>query len=203
MSKMEESQSGREELKNQSGTSEIKKRSGVVKRKKQIGAAETKSRSGLAGKIICGIAIICSAASLVYSGIEIVKLRKAQNLRDSIVLDEYGSYTSREDVAAYIYKYGHLPANFMTKLEADLSGWIGGSLDAILPGKVIGGDRIYEEYNKSLAVEDITGRYYRECDINNIGKAERGSERLIYSNDGMIYYTPDHYKSVELLYDGR
>ena len=88
----------------------------------------------------------------------------------------------------------------MNKQEAELAGWQGGSLEAVLPGKCIGGDRIYEEYSANLNIVDETGRYYMECDVNSFGKNGRGSERLVYSNDGLVYYTADHYKTMELLY---
>ena len=69
-----------------------------------------------------------------------------------------------------------------------------------LPGYAIGGDRFHDSYRSDLPLPKATGRYYRECDVNTQGKPDRGSERLIYSNDGLVYYTPDHYESIILLY---
>ena len=115
-------------------------------------------------------------------------------------IDEDGSYTGKEEVALYIHTYGHLPSNFITKDEAELLGWESseGNLDEVAPGKSIGGDRFgnYEEL-----LPDENGRKYYECDINYDG-GYRGSERIIYSNDGLIYYTNDHYETFEMLYDG-
>ena len=112
--------------------------------------------------------------------------------------DEDGSYTTKEDVALYIHTYGHLPPNFITKKEAQAAGWSGGSLDRVLPGMCIGGDR-FGNYEGLLP--KAKGRQWTECDINTLGAKSRGAERIVFSNDGLIYYTPDHYESFELLYD--
>ena len=117
---------------------------------------------------------------------------------DEVPPDEDGSYTTKEDVALYIHTYGHLPPNFITKKEAQAAGWSGGSLDRVLPGMCIGGDR-FGNYEGLLP--KAKGRQWTECDINTLGAKSRGAERIVFSNDGLIYYTPDHYESFELLYD--
>lgn len=111
--------------------------------------------------------------------------------------DENGSYTSRDDVALYIHTYGHLPQNFITKKEARELGWSGGSVEEYAPGKCIGGDH-FGNYEGLLP--DKPGRSYTECDIDTLGKSGRGAKRIIFSNDGLIYYTDDHYASFTLLY---
>ena len=111
------------------------------------------------------------------------------------VLDEGGSYTTKEDVALYIYIYGQLPENFITKEEARKLGWEGGGLEDYAPGKCIGGDR-FGNY-EGLLPED---RDYTECDVDTLGKDSRGAKRIVFSEDGLIYYTEDHYESFELLY---
>lgn len=113
------------------------------------------------------------------------------------VPDESGSYTSRDDVALYIHNYGHLPQNFITKKEARELGWDGGSVEEYAPGKCIGGDH-FGNYEGLLP--DKPGRSYTECDIDTLGKSGRGAKRIIFSNDGLIYYTEDHYASFTLLY---
>lgn len=112
-------------------------------------------------------------------------------------LAEDGSYTSKEDVALYIHLYGHLPENFITKKEARSLGWEGGSLEPYAPGKCIGGD-YFGNYEGLLP--EKKGRKYTECDIDTLGARSRGAKRIIFSNDGLIYYTDDHYESFELLY---
>ena len=116
---------------------------------------------------------------------------------EEALLPEDGSYTSKEDVSLYLMTYGHLPFNFVTKDEAEKAGWNGGSLEYVLPGKCIGGDRFG---NREGQLPKAKGRTWRECDINTLGKRSRGPERLVYSNDGLIYYTPDHYETFTRLY---
>ena len=111
--------------------------------------------------------------------------------------DEDGSYTTAEDVTAYLIAYGHLPPNFITKQEARAAGWQGGALEPYCPGKCIGGDRFA---NREGQLPTAKGRVWTECDINTLGAKSRGPERLVYSNDGLIYYTEDHYESFTLLY---
>jgi hypothetical protein len=113
------------------------------------------------------------------------------------VLEEDGSYTTAEDLVLYLQTYGHLPPNFVQKGAARAAGWDGGSLEAIMPGKCIGGDSFG---NQEGLLPRAKGRSWRECDINTLGKKSRGSERLIWSNDGLIYYTGDHYESFTLVY---
>lgn len=112
-------------------------------------------------------------------------------------LSEDGTYTAAEDVALYLHLYGHLPGNFITKKDARALGWSGGGLDGYADGKCIGGDR-FGNYEGLLP--DAPGREYRECDIGTLHAASRGAKRLVYSNDGLIYYTEDHYESFTLLY---
>ncbi|MDO4850756.1 MAG: ribonuclease domain-containing protein [Actinomycetota bacterium] len=113
-------------------------------------------------------------------------------------VDENGSYTSKEDVALYLHTYGHLPGNFISKTKAKRAGWVAseGNLDQVCPGKSIGGGR-YQ--NDEGALPDAKGRTWTECDIGYSG-GRRGPERMIFSNDGLIYYTPDHYRHFERLY---
>lgn len=115
----------------------------------------------------------------------------------STTLDKDGTYTSKEDVAAYIHTYGQLPQNFITKKDAKKLGWPGGSLEEYAPGKCIGGD-FFGNYEGLLPTKK--GRKYYECDVDTLGKSKRGAKRIIYSNDGLVYYTEDHYESFELLY---
>ncbi len=112
-------------------------------------------------------------------------------------IDEDGSYTSKEDVALYIRTYGKLPGNFITKKEAEKLGWTGGSLEKYAPGKCIGGDR-FGNYEELLPTK--SGRQYTECDIDTLGKKSRGAKRIVFSNDGLIFYTDDHYESFTQLY---
>ena len=112
-------------------------------------------------------------------------------------IDEDGVYDSAEDVALYIHTFDKLPQNFITKKEAKKLGWEGGSVEQVAPGKCIGGDW-YGNYEGLLPEKE--GREYHECDVDTLGKSKRGAKRIIYSNDGLIYYTENHYESFTLLY---
>ena len=103
---------------------------------------------------------------------------------DLPAIDEDGSYTTKEK----------LPPNFITKKQAEKLGWSGGSLEPYAPGKCIGGN-YFGNYEGILPDGED-----RECDIGTLGKKSRGAKRLIYSDDGRIYYTSDHYKTFTQLY---
>ena len=113
-------------------------------------------------------------------------------------IDINGTYTSKEDVALYLYTYQKLPSNFVTKSEAQKMGWDSSkdNLQKVCKGCSIGGDRFG---NREGLLPDKKGRKYYECDIDYKG-GSRNAKRIVYSNDGLIYYTNDHYQSFELLY---
>ena len=114
-------------------------------------------------------------------------------------IDENGVFTSKDDVALYIHTYGKLPKNFITKSQAQKAGWEGGGLDSIksLYGKCIGGDTFG---NREKLLPTKSGRKYYECDIDTLHAKARGVKRIVFSNDGLIYYTDDHYETFTKLY---
>lgn len=131
----------------------------------------------------------------IIDSVEVETSLESESLE--ITIDYDGIYTSKEDVALYIYTYGELPQNFITKKEAKALGWEGGSLEPYAPGMCIGGDT-FGNYEGLLPEED--GLTYKECDIDTLGADKRGAKRIVFSNEGDIYYTEDHYESFELLY---
>lgn len=150
------------------------------------------------------IALILAILAAIFGvpGEEEVYVPAAEEIVAAQILDDGstrissdGVYTSKEDVAQYIHTYGCLPRNFMTKDEARQLGWEGGSLEEFAPGMCIGGDR-FGNY-EGLLPED---RNYTECDIDTLGAEKRGAKRIVFSDDGLVYYTEDHYESFELLY---
>lgn len=123
---------------------------------------------------------------------------KSEGEKAGVKVEKGGFYNSKEEVAAYLHEYGELPSNFITKKEAKKLGWVSneGNLKEVAPGKSIGGD-YFGNYEGLLP--EKKGRDYYECDINTDG-SYRGAERIVFSNDGLIYYTGDHYDTFELLY---
>lgn len=161
--------------------------------------------NGLLAFVLAFTLTACGAAGTVGDGGDAGQRAEATQTEQSAELDEAGAieqdedgtYTGKEDVAAYIHTYGHLPNNFITKKEAEKLGWSGGSLEPYAPGKCIGGSR-FGNYEGILP--EKKGRTYTECDIDTLGASKRGAKRIVFSNDGLIYYTGDHYETFELLY---
>ena len=116
----------------------------------------------------------------------------AEPSQTSDTLDEHGSYYDAESVVLYLDTYGHLPDNYITKSDARALGWEGGSVEVYRPGAAIGGDRFG---NREGLLPEATGRSYTECDIDTNGQLGRGAKRLVFSNDGLYFYTEDHYET--------
>lgn len=114
-----------------------------------------------------------------------------------VTIEEDGWYSSKEEVALYLETYGELPDNYLTKKEAIALGWNSkeGNLWEVADGMSIGGDK-FGNREGILPKED--GRVYYECDIDYEG-GYRNEKRIVFSNDGLIFYTEDHYQSFEEL----
>lgn len=112
---------------------------------------------------------------------------------DEFIIEEAGYYTSPEDVGEYLHLYGQLPGNYLTKSEARDLGWINedGNLWEVTNEMSIGGDQFG---NREGLLPKADDRRWYECDVNYTG-GYRGAERVVYSNDGLVYYTEDHYES--------
>ncbi len=84
-----------------------------------------------------------------------------------------------------------LPENFVTKREAQQSGWRPGrDLWAVtaLKGKSIGGDRFGNREGR------LPSGSWREADLGYQG-GHRGAKRLLFSKDGLRWVTVDHYQT--------
>ncbi|MBQ9943868.1 MAG: peptidoglycan-binding protein [Clostridia bacterium] len=114
---------------------------------------------------------------------------------DPFAVEEDEWYTDKDHVAAYLKKYGKLPGNYITKNDARKLGWNGSrsGLWDVAYGMSIGGDK-FGNYEELLPVKK--GRQYYECDIDFDGW-EANAKRIVYSNDGLIFYTEDHYETFE------
>lgn len=117
---------------------------------------------------------------------------------NSTGIDEDGWYSSKDEVALYLHTFERLPGNYLTKKEASALGWDSkkGNLWEVAEGMSIGGDTFG---NREGLLPSARGRKWYECDINYQG-GFRGAERILFSNDGLIYYTDDHYQSYTQLY---
>ncbi len=114
------------------------------------------------------------------------------------VSSDITSLTQQQAVADYLHQYRRLPSAYLTKAEARRRGWdpASGDLCRVLPGRAIGGDRYG---NREKILPEAQGRRWFEADIN-YQCGHRGSDRLLYSSDGLVYVTHDHYRHAEQVY---
>ncbi len=145
------------------------------------------------------IGIVILAAAVVAGAILFANLYNRVNFKANLNVVEGESYFSKDDVAAYIYKYGKLPDNYVNKNLASVGGWVDGNVEQWLPGKAIGGDYFFTASHRE-DLPDAPGRVYYECDVNTHGLDSRGTERLVYTNDGLVFYTGDNFQTFEQLY---
>lgn len=119
---------------------------------------------------------------------------------DEELVVEGESYDQAQEVVDYLDAYGELPPNYLTKKEARELGWeaSAGNLWEVAPEASIGGD-YFGNFEELLPEADE--RDYYEADINYDG-GHRNAERLVFSNDGLYFYTDDHYESFEEMYPG-
>ena len=112
--------------------------------------------------------------------------------------EKAGPITEPQAIADYLFEHGELPENFITKEEAQDLGWDSSRnyVSDVAPGKSIGGDR-FGSYEGRLP--KAKGRKFFECDANYTG-GKRGAERIVYSSDGHVWYTKDHYETFEELF---
>lgn len=124
-------------------------------------------------------------------------LVQAQRAPDVAGLAGFAQRLGLQDVAGFretvdsIRVQHRLPPRYVTKEDARGHGWHGGGLCAVWPGHVIGGDVFH---NFAAALPEAAGRVYREADLD-ADCHSRGPKRLIFSSDGLIFVTVDHYKS--------
>lgn len=109
--------------------------------------------------------------------------------------EEQGPIIEPQAIADYLFEHGELPDNFITKREAQDLGWDSrrNYVSDVAPGKSIGGDT-FGNYEGLLP--KAKGRKYHECDCNYT-TGPRGAERIVYSTDGLVFYTADHYETFE------
>ena len=111
---------------------------------------------------------------------------------------EDGKYYSKDQVALYLHNYKKLPKNYLKKSDARKLGWDAskGNLWDVTDKGVIGGDKFSNREGKLPS-----NKKYFEADVNYQG-GFRGAERLVYTDQGqVIYFTGDHYKNFEVLYE--
>ena len=91
----------------------------------------------------------------------------------------------------YLKVYGKLPSYYITKKEAEGLGYRSylGNLAQVAPNRMLL-KGIYQNSNGHLPT--APGRIWYEADIN-YEYGYRGSERILFSSDGLIFVTQDHF----------
>ena len=112
-----------------------------------------------------------------------------------------GPLIEPQAIADYIFEHGKLPDNFITKKEAQALGWDSSYnyVSDVAPGKSIGGDK-FGNYEGLLPSKK--GRQWYEADCYYT-KGKRNAYRIIFSNDGLVYYTDDHYESFTQMFPSK
>ena len=142
----------------------------------------------------CAISFLFSEFSAGNSQTEYTFETEA-SLKKEVSVKKGEEYCLHEEVAEYIHLYKELPPNYMTKSKAHKIGWENGNPQKVLGGNVcIGGSKFGN--SERLLPEGVE---YRECDVDYCDDS-RGPSRLVYTADGKVYYTNDHYESFVELY---
>ncbi|GGG65443.1 ribonuclease domain-containing protein [Paenibacillus radicis (ex Gao et al. 2016)] len=153
------------------------------------------TRSLLAAMIMMAVIVLTSCGNLSLNDINSPSnsTEAGQKQQQQQQSQSQAPLTSFKAVSDYIRQHHKLPDNFITKKEAEQLGWVAskGNLNQVAPGKSIGGDRFG---NREGLLPKEKNRIWYEADIN-YKKGTRGADRILYSNDGLIYMTTDHYKS--------
>ena len=151
--------------------------------------------------------VACSASGDVYesefddSPSNITEKNPSANAEDIYeAVQESGKYTTRDSVAAYLCKFNKLPSNYVGKNEGQqlyesktgktFEKWNFNPWTTI--NVMIGGDKFGN--NEGLLPQGS----YHEADVDYSAK-NRGTKRLVYQSDCVIYYTADHYESFSKL----
>lgn len=166
--------------------------------------ANSRSNQQFSGKrkwlllvVICLIVL-----SLFYQNREEKKAQKAltetnisENKTKEPDVVDITNLTNEKTVVDFVRNNGRLPDYYITKSQARKAGWDAGkgNLCKILPGKAIGGDNFA---NREGKLPKQKGRKYFEADIN-YRCGHRQADRLVFSNDGLIFISKDHYKSFQ------
>ena len=122
-------------------------------------------------------------------------------------VEESGLYTTKDSVAAYLCKFDKLPSNYVGKNEGQslyesktgntFEKWNFNPWTTI--GVMIGGDN-FDNYasDPEYYHETLPEGSYHEADVDYSGK-NRGTNRLVYQSDCIIFYTADHYETFKKL----
>ena len=164
------------------------------------------SSSSLGG----GIDVPASSSSS-GEGIDVPASSSSENSLSNIyeAVVKNGIYTTRDSVAAYLCKFGVLPQNYVNKATGKVlyeeetgnvfSKWNFNPWTTI--GVMIGGDTFNnyaDDPNPDYYHPSLPEGSYQEADVDYYAE-NRGTKRLVYADECVIYWTVDHYETFTLL----
>ncbi len=126
------------------------------------------------------------AGNLFTSSAEGPHAEKASTVQSNEVINTF------EGVADYIVKYGRLPDNFITKAEA---AKLGGTRKRQSRRSSAWKKHRRRYLSKQRKAASRCGRTRMERSRHQLYIGIPGSDRIVYSNDRLVYKTTDHYKT--------
>ncbi|KIC63524.1 ribonuclease domain-containing protein [Chryseobacterium taiwanense] len=122
-----------------------------------------------------------------------VEYGKVNDSASSSLQQSIDQLTEEKTVISYVKQNHQLPNYYITKNEARNQGWnpSKGNLCDVLQGKAIGGDKFGNREGKLPK-----GQKYFEADVN-YHCGNRNADRIIFTQNGDVYLTKNHYKSFE------
>ncbi|MBK4717172.1 ribonuclease domain-containing protein, partial [Tenebrionibacter intestinalis] len=154
-------------------------------------AGLTKAGALLTEKVVAKVASKAEVAAAANAGNAAHNAASYAGLKLDLKTTE-----AANDLVESLRKTGQLPESYVNKAQAMDNGWKPGkALNNTSPGKQIGGD-IFENSNNILP--SSPGRVWREADIgidNTMSRSNQAGTRLLYSDDGLLYITTDHYET--------
>lgn len=106
----------------------------------------------------------------------------------------YATQNGTDGADYWLYYKRKLPNYYITKSQAKELGWRTkkGNLADVAPQKMIGGDS-YKNDDGKLPI--APGREWYKADISYVSGFRSKCDRILYSNDGLIFVTKDHYET--------
>ncbi len=164
-------------------------------------------RKGNRGRNLAALllALVLLLSACVTGAFAAKKTRKTRATPPPVAQDalpeetaEPGPREAAQALADYLFEYGELPDTFLTKKELQALGWRSWENDIsdVAPGMSVGGD-YFGNYEGKLP--RVRGRKYYEADCFYTG-GRRNAYRIIYSDDGHVWYTEDHYNTFTELF---
>lgn len=147
----------------------------------------------MAKRLWTGLLIILALSGVVFLNSQAAVSSHEGKSASVSTSESIEQLTQQDRVVSYLREHQRLPDFYITKKQARAEGWdaSAGNLCSAVPGRAIGGDRFS---NREKRLPQKAKRVWREADINyHCGR--RQADRLIYSNDGLIYITRDHYRT--------